>query len=592
MIEFKVDGVDIFNPIKDKMPEVIEYLVKFYGEKYREQITSKLNNAHFLFLPKENIYSTRSIMTSYYEERFREIRKKCWKEAAKIINPNCSDSLLQLCSSVNFDSISKLREDFKKGSFLTYRWLDIYSFLGFDFDEDAGQNELKTFFADKDNYQKCLKGFDILLETWERYKEVYNRLQDEAKENVEKLKALEGEKIDYHEMRLKLVEKLFKKHLAKHKIKGFSERVFDSKEELYETVDDYLSGSKIRNPIELKEFIKLFRAMGFEHGKNIEDYENAPEIQAFFQNEEIKKDYKEIMNEIGRTRANSNVFYNEAIKDLQAEGKLYGINGLAAPMNSFIFYGSVNGYVNIALGEDGCKTFCILPQYLMLENRVAIHEMGHIIDVNFLEIDGKDYIKMGFSFSKNDFKQTGSDYDIRRVTVEQDVFGLSFDSFELFNEVVNDYFAVEIANQMEEDGFSLGVCSDGNSFYSRAFVLMKDFIEENKQDLIDCKMTGNEKIIDERFGEENIKILAKAVNEFLKDRPCNVKDIIASIIDKTGVKGIDIQQAVNMSCEWDEDEQEIVDIFKAVQEARERIRERNQVEQTLSYEQEYEYTQL
>ena len=262
MIEFKVDGVDIFNPIKDKMPEVIEYLVKFYGEKYREQITSKLNNAHFLFLPKENIYSTRSIMTSYYEERFREIRKKCWKEAAKIINPNCSDSLLQLCSSVNLDAVSKLREDFKKGSFLTYRWLDIYSFLGFDFDEDAGQNELKTFFADKDKYQKCLKGFDILLETWERYKEVYNRLQDEAKENVEKLKALEGEKIDYHEMRLKLVEKLFKKHLAKHKIKGFSERVFDSKEELYETVDDYLSGSKIRNPIELKEFIKLFRAMG------------------------------------------------------------------------------------------------------------------------------------------------------------------------------------------------------------------------------------------------------------------------------------------------------------------------------------------
>ena len=49
MLEFEIDGVDIFNPIKNLLPNFIEAHVKVYGEKYREQITQNLTSATFIF---------------------------------------------------------------------------------------------------------------------------------------------------------------------------------------------------------------------------------------------------------------------------------------------------------------------------------------------------------------------------------------------------------------------------------------------------------------------------------------------------------------------------------------------------------------
>ncbi len=582
MVNLKVEGVNIFDPIKDKIPKIIEYLVDFYGEKYRESITNKIENAHFMFLPKEEVYPTRTTVADYYSERLKEIMKKCWEETLKKANPDYSRSLLQFCSSTKASQMEEMREDFINGKYFTYNSRDIYNLFGLSIDAGAKKEELEAFFAEKDNYQKCLNGFDAFIETWNTYKEEYSRVSTEGEKNAEMLKALEGKKINYKAIRLELVEKLFKKHLQLNNIKGFSERVFESKEELYETVDDYLSNNNLRNPIEILQFIKLFRAMGFEYGNDIKDYENAPAIKAFFKSEEIKKDYKNVLSELGKVKAENNVFYKEAIKDLQNYGKVYEINRFVAPIYSYIFFGRVNGYVKTAMSENGYETFCILPQYLMLDNRVPVHEMGHIIDTNFIKVNGKDYIKMGFTLSRNHLKQTDSDYDLNQVKVDKNVFSLDYDGYELFNEVVNDYFSVKIANRMREDGFSIGNHKDGHSYYSKAFVLMKDFIEENKQDLIDCKMIGSEKIIDERFGEENIDMLAAAVNQFLKNRPIDVKDIISSIIEKTGVEDIDIHQAVNMPCDWDSTEKEIVDIFKTVQQASKKIRERHSKQKTIT----------
>ena len=49
MIKFKVDGVEVFNPLKGKLNSLIEYFVKFYGEEYRERITNRLTNTAYIF---------------------------------------------------------------------------------------------------------------------------------------------------------------------------------------------------------------------------------------------------------------------------------------------------------------------------------------------------------------------------------------------------------------------------------------------------------------------------------------------------------------------------------------------------------------
>ncbi len=40
--------------LEEKLPQIIEYFVKFYGEEYRERIADRLNNTTFVFAPDEN----------------------------------------------------------------------------------------------------------------------------------------------------------------------------------------------------------------------------------------------------------------------------------------------------------------------------------------------------------------------------------------------------------------------------------------------------------------------------------------------------------------------------------------------------------
>ena len=60
MLDCRVEGVNIFNPIEGKLDKIIDYFVKFYGEKYRERITQRLTHSTFLFLGSVSKYGNYS----------------------------------------------------------------------------------------------------------------------------------------------------------------------------------------------------------------------------------------------------------------------------------------------------------------------------------------------------------------------------------------------------------------------------------------------------------------------------------------------------------------------------------------------------
>ena len=49
MIKHGIENINLNNPLENKLPKIIDYFVKFYGEKYRERITTRLNNATYIF---------------------------------------------------------------------------------------------------------------------------------------------------------------------------------------------------------------------------------------------------------------------------------------------------------------------------------------------------------------------------------------------------------------------------------------------------------------------------------------------------------------------------------------------------------------
>ena len=73
----------------------------------------------------------------------------------------------------------------------------------------------------------------------------------------------------------------------------------------------------------------------------------------------------------------------------------------------------------------------------------------------------------------------------------------------IFNEVVNDYFALKIYNLCKQDNFEVGSLELQSSAYSKLFVLMNDFIEENMKLIIDCRLSSNPYLFIETIGKNN-----------------------------------------------------------------------------------------
>lgn len=105
------------------------------------------------------------------------------------------------------------------------------------------------------------------------------------------------------------------------------------------------------------------------------------------------------------------------------------------------------------------------------------------------------------------------------------------------------------------------------SSYSRAFPLLKDFIEENQDLLIKSRLTGNHLNFANFLGQENFNRLADCVTEFLSFNDIERSHIYESIIDKTDIEKIaELKNYEKFDCDWDEKEKIIVDSFKTVKE--------------------------
>ena len=60
---------DASNPLKDKLPMIIEYFVDFYGEDNRERITQRLNDAIYVFVER----GEKNSLAKFFKERRDEI---------------------------------------------------------------------------------------------------------------------------------------------------------------------------------------------------------------------------------------------------------------------------------------------------------------------------------------------------------------------------------------------------------------------------------------------------------------------------------------------------------------------------------------
>lgn len=513
MLSYIVDGVDVFNPIEGKLDRLIEYFVDFYGEANREKITSRLKNTTYFFTGEigANVeHTTLNDLEEYFNKKKAVVAENLFKELGVESLENVSYFRL---SKEPFVELAKVVKDFKNNDTEKYvkkeeKLLNLFVFLNFcnlldengEFDEYI-EKGVKTF-NDKETYTKIANLIIKANNLWnEKYKKEYlniAREENKAKKFFEDLEENAKKIADhYNDLIIDLITNYF------INVKNFTEEELNKLDEdkLLEYVDTFCDilekNEKFITNYDINKRIKLFKFLGFDHGNDYNEYLKDEKLKEILNDDKITGSYYILLNNAFSEHSMFNIFYNDVIDRLNKDGIDENKNDLYVPVYRYVMELSNDAawtYLFNKVKTDKIRYICACTNYFSLSTQVLIHEQNHIV-----------------SWGKF-FK------DKKIVNEKLGVMGkLLIDSPRLLlNEVITDYFALKIYEKCKKDNFEVGAIGYKPSGYSKMFMLLKGFIEENMQTLKECFISDEPNMIIEKFGKNNVKLLTTALNNFNK----------------------------------------------------------------------------
>ena len=277
------------------------------------------------------------------------------------------------------------------------------------------------------------------------------------------------------------------------------------------------SNEKINNPEErpwikqsiIEDRIRYFKKNGIDLGNNYEDYCQSKEAQAILPDnnsvQEFLKKKEEILNQ----------FYNEFYTTLPTHQKTRAeidSLGLLDKEDSFDaqLYTTKTTAINpnVRKTSSGYELYSLLLISLDTGNTGCldhniVHELNHLYELSLQMAGERGYTVVcgwdSFTGNVNQEKQEIVD------TIHVDD---SKRDYELFNEIINELIAQDICEIMHKNN-SYVFDTETNSQYKRttsyesSLFLVREFFEENKQEIIESRSDGNISIIWENVGKEN-----------------------------------------------------------------------------------------
>lgn len=566
MDRIEIDGIDILNPIEGKMDKIIDAFVKFYGEEYRPRIEEKLNGAMIYFVAENKGYASIDYsIKHYFDGKIRkEVHNAFWKE---VEGEDASERIDKNFLIVEPKTLNTMITRLKEGGIPFY--LDSYlEILGYDIPKVKDYNErqkmLREMLRDETFREKLIQRLEKSQSIWdEKYKDKYEALEKEKNGKLLQVQPLieSRDKIDI-EYTNEMGE-FFEDNIAQY-VDGFEKLSAYEKKRLVGIFSDFLSDKKFVTDYDKKRYVDLFNRFGIFHD-SYDEYLDDERLN-YILNDDIYKKYHDIVLSLTKKRFFSNPFVSQILGDLQSEGEVYGINGFAKSIYNYIFNNSfVGAFVDDLKIGDKIRTICLLPHGLELDDKTMFHEFNHIVEDENIELYGRLYNVSGFD--GYEIGEGSPVLDGDKIFRSSRGESRSRRRYEQLNEVINDYFSIKITEIFHSENEVIGKGGKFVSSYSRAFPLLKDFIEENQDLLIKSRLTGNHLNFANFLGQENFNRLADCVTEFLSFNDIERSHIYESIIDKTDIEKIaELKNYEKFDCDWDEKEKIIVDSFKTVKE--------------------------
>lgn len=603
MIEHKLENIeDIYNPLKNKLPQIIEYFVKFYGEEYRSQIKDRIDNTIFIFADRE----VKNSLNEHFIELKDELALKFEIEVEnglgyEVVNDVVSlgDYLLKLMPKVKLWSQDIKLADADE----LYSLFEIIKIDGLD---TEGKEKFDELLKDENavyEIERCLREVSLLYET--KYKNDLEYLDSEQARIVQKGYKSEFEKIDkaflegVQEAAAVIFIKNFKIEMAEEHIKILNDMAPELIEYLlkepkfYTQYDKDILNRNKEKLLEMSQFegldvqnlkarLKEIKSSSKDENESVDESEWGDLIeqiatQSYKQlKEEIAKLYEKRNSEISDLSSGFHSAKEYLLKEI-IDGKRHNKEIEEFIKTSYEDGKRVSGIDAITVDrQNRIINFVCNESFVYFFDDVLVHELNHCV-TSFAQYNGREM-----------FVKTGIVYDNQMCTAKGSFYSYegTMERYRMLNEAVNEYLTSMIYEEMEKDNFTIGLqgYSMGTSIYRTAFPLLQRFFAENIDKLKECSMSNDPNLPYETFGRENLDMLAKAVRKVLtldSKNDSSYKNFLDEVEYMAGSEVDLFKLAKDESREWSKFTEEYLDCFALAQEAIDNIQQRN--EQTFEF---------
>lgn len=573
MLEYNFEGKNIFNPLENRMQEVIDTFVSFYGEEYRERVNTRLSKSKVFFLGQKDDCSIQTAIHNLFKERTRNLSKR-FASSTKIKFAGFYSPDDFVFALENLDNSLYKENNYPLRILLTE--------LGF-VKVNCSYDEIKNIKNDNDLFQGISKAISSLKQKWEsEFKNDYQNLKEQENFLLKDTEALfqDSQKFDYYQQLKSILDEYAKKH-------GFNinDDISIDKNTLL-TVEMLLVLYKqpfaktIISKSLKADFKKYFDYLGLENKYNsFNQYIHDKKLNTFLKDENLKKDIRDMKIEQKKSKFTNNIFYQDFVENLKKEGKISNINNVVLNAIDFIVDNFSVAYMHPLIKKDEYNTMCILPQALALNDHVLFHELIHVIESDFNRSDDNELsYKVGFSSTlyKENYQELDEDAILKlRDEENEDLHDeetvdnkqVEYNKISFLNEVVTDYISGKVYENWKKSSHSpIGfLLNKEDSTYSVAFPLLSKFFDENLDTIIKCRMSQDADAFRKMIGEEYYRKLYNATFSY-GEIVCQYPLILRDISKKTNLDLDNLHDCFKYDCEWTNDEQKIVDAYSSINE--------------------------
>lgn len=520
---------EIASSLEQKIPQIIEAFVKFYGEEERKNIEERLGNTKFLG------YLTIRGYSNLENKVIEEARIKASKEFFKLKGIEYSEEKAKkLFSFSGFASYSDNYKKFYENYGIDKSWAksSVQSALEEKFDiknlkENSSlyQECCNKMLADKEYYDQAKKVYEEVLEKYKTYTDYGKNLQ-QLKSKIE-----EKYTIKYlHEIEEFLSNK-DKEQIGKVKYSTYFEcnEILISYDYSSKTLLDAFSDEseeQLKNP-QTREFIKdnikndrinYFKKVGLDLGDDYDTYVSCGYIEKYIPN-------KNMMDKVFAAR--------KRVKSEQDRELLHSIphiNTLREKVKE-LNLGTANTEFDKNIFNEST---CICPNFRIIDGKIIPYALMYIsgdtsedvVDCRIIHECNHIY-EMGVSVENNEMIfNCGWDNGREQIMTEENQEDELNDDrekrpYELLNEIINELLAQDITRIMHDSGVYLYSNKEKNrgtsgSSYQYAARLVINFYNEFKDIIIQSRKNNNIETLFNEVGKENFMELNKLVYDYLK----------------------------------------------------------------------------